>query len=120
MIGEKIRKARENKGLAREYVAELLQLDVRTYEKIENNKRDLQLSEVEKLAKLLDVSAQELIFGEPRLVFENCTQNSSVYYNNGTVHYQQSEELAAMRLAIITILELPIINIKDKEKLLNC
>lgn len=55
IIGDKIKIAREHKGLSREHLATVLNMDVRTYEKIENNKRDLHLSEVEKIAKTLEI-----------------------------------------------------------------
>lgn len=92
-IGDKIRLARENKGRSREYLAQLLELDVRTVGKIENNERDLGLREASKIAKALDLTPQELIFGEPRLVFENCHQNGEMgmLYNAGTLHHSGIE-----------------------------
>lgn len=60
-IGYKIHKAREDKGLSREHLASILGMDVPTYEKIENNHRDISLKEVEKIAGALGTTSQVLI-----------------------------------------------------------
>ncbi len=103
-IGDKLKLARENKGLSREHLASIANMDVRTYEKVENNKRDLKISELEKFSNALEISLPELLFGEPRLVFENCNQNVSVY-NNGTVNYQNYEAIIAAHEETIAALK---------------
>ncbi len=115
MIGDKIRMGRENKGLSREHFAALLEMDVRTYEKIEHNKRDLQLMEVQKIADALELTPSELLFGEPKLVFENCTQNVSLY-NSGTVNNQNIETLKSIYDELIMVLKQ---EIADKNKIIE-
>ncbi len=110
-IGDKLKLARENKGLSREHLAAIADMDVRTYEKIENNKRDPHLSEIEKFSKALEISAAELLFGEPRLVFENC--NQPLGYNTGTVYYQSIEEIKTVYEKLIKAKD-EIIEEKDK------
>lgn len=110
-IGDKIRKARENKNLSRDYLANVLNMDVRTFEKIENNQRDIHLKEATELAKALELTPEALLFGEPRLVFERCNQNGAVY-NNGTVNHQSIKEVKALYESVITRLE-KIISDKD-------
>jgi transcriptional regulator with XRE-family HTH domain len=59
-IGDKIKKAREAKGWSQKEVALSLQMDQSQYSKIENNKTDPHLSTIEKIAKALGVSIEEL------------------------------------------------------------
>lgn len=59
-IGDKIKKAREAKGLSQKEVAVSLKMDQSQYSKIENNKTDPHLSTIEKIAEALDVSMEEL------------------------------------------------------------
>jgi len=112
-LGDKIKLTRENRGSSREHLAALLDMDVRTYEKIENNKRDISLSETEKIANGLDISMQELLFGEPKLVFENCNENVSLY-NSGTLNYQSTKEIHEIYESQINFLQNQLAE-KDKQ-----
>ena len=68
-------------------------MSLRTYYKIENNEKSPTLEELNLIASKLGVSSEELIYGEPKIVFENC--NQKMFFNNGTIHYQSPEELKA-------------------------
>ena len=59
-IGEKIKKAREAKGLSQKEVAVSLKMDQSQYSKIENNKTDPHLSTIGKIADALGISMDEL------------------------------------------------------------
>jgi len=95
MIGHKLRLIRENKGLSREYLAQIISVDERTYEKIENDKRDLRLSELELIAEALEVNKEDLWLREPSLTFENC-QNIGGAFSGSTVTYNNLEELKSL------------------------
>ena len=115
-IGEKIRKARENNEYSREYLAAILNLDKRTIEKIETNQRDIHWQEIKKISEVLEITPQELLFGEPRLIFENChPQHGSSVYHTGEVHYQPQYELNNANELILALKQ----TIRDKEEIIS-
>ena len=60
-IGDKIKKAREAKGLSQKEVATTLKMDQSQYSKIENGKVDPQFSTIEKIAGALKVDVVNLV-----------------------------------------------------------
>lgn len=115
LIGDKIKRKREDVGLSRDHMAAVLNVDPRTYEQIENNKREPKLSEIDKIAEEFRITPLELQYGEPRLVFENCNQHGSVY-GGGTVNYQNPETLKAEYEKRIAALER---TIQDKDEIIK-
>lgn len=103
-IGDKIRKAREHKNLSRGYLAEILHMDIRTFERIENNQRDLHLKEAARLAEALDLTPESLLFGEPKLIFERNASNGSTA-PSGTAPLSNLIEVASMYERVIAKLE---------------
>ena len=59
-IGDNIKKAREAKGWSQKEVALSLKMDQSQYSKVENNKTDPHLSTIEKIAKALGISTEDL------------------------------------------------------------
>ncbi|MCD0480834.1 helix-turn-helix domain-containing protein, partial [Chryseobacterium sp. LC2016-29] len=55
-LGEKLKKARINKNFTQEYLAEMLNISQKTYSNFENDKSKPGFSQVEEMAKVLDVS----------------------------------------------------------------
>ncbi len=103
-IGDKIRKAREHKNLSRGYLAEILHMDIRTFERIENNQRDLHLKEAARLAEALDLTPESLLFGEPKLIFERNALHGAASAS-GTAPLSSISEVASMYERVITKLE---------------
>ena len=64
-IGENIRAARKSKGLKQEQLAEIAGLSTNHISKLENGKSGLQLNTLIQLADALDLSLDELVFGDP-------------------------------------------------------
>jgi transcriptional regulator with XRE-family HTH domain len=93
-IGTKIKKLREDKDIKPEYFAEALGISAKTLQRIETNSKSPTLEELEQIAKELEVTAEELQFGEPKMIFENC--NQKMFFNNGTINYQAHEEVKAI------------------------
>lgn len=60
-LGEKIKKARKEKGLTQEQLAELAHIDPKTLIKIEGGKRNPTLKTLNKIAIALKVPLQDLI-----------------------------------------------------------
>lgn len=90
-IGSKIKKLREDKGIKPEFFAEAIGMSKSTLERIEKGEKSPTLEEVSIISKELGISEEELIFGEPKIVFENC--NQKMFFNRGTIHYQAHEEV---------------------------
>jgi transcriptional regulator with XRE-family HTH domain len=63
-IGDKIKKAREAKGLSQKEVATALKMDQSQYSKIENGKTDPYFSTIEKIAKALSIKVSDLLTAE--------------------------------------------------------
>lgn len=99
-LGLKIKKLREEKNISREQMADVLGLSVRTYGKIEVGERDLHVNEAVAMAKKLDVEPEDLLYHEPKTIFEHC-QNTN-FYNQGTIQYQSLEELHCYYQQLLT------------------
>ncbi len=123
LIGDKIRKAREDKGLKPEYLAGLLDICERTYKDIELNKRRVGLEEADILGKELGFTPEELLYGEPRLSFVNCNPALGlVGPNHGAIIQSNPEEIIASFQAQIATLQAHITALEkmilDKDKII--
>lgn len=54
MVGERIKKVRENKGYSQEYLAEELKISQSSYSDLENNKTKLDIKRLQKIATILE------------------------------------------------------------------
>lgn len=63
-IGDKIKKAREAKGMSQKEVAAALKMNPSQYSKIENDKVDPQFSTIEKIAEALKTGIAGLVAAE--------------------------------------------------------
>ena len=59
-FGERIKKLRLNKGVSQEKFAISIDIDRTYYASVENGKRNISIVNIEKIAKGLDVSLEEL------------------------------------------------------------
>lgn len=66
-LGQRIRQAREKRGLSQEELASALNLGQRAISELENGKRRLPVTDVPKLAQVLDVSILYFFGDEIRL-----------------------------------------------------
>jgi transcriptional regulator with XRE-family HTH domain len=64
LIGDKIKKVRETKGLSQKEVALSLKMDPAQYSRIENGKTDPSFSSIEKIAKAIGVELSDLFKAE--------------------------------------------------------
>lgn len=70
-LGEKLKKARINKNFTQEYLAEVLNVSQKTYSNFENDKSKPAFSQVEDIAKVLDVSVLDFLSGDSITVNQN-------------------------------------------------
>lgn len=79
-LGEKLKKARINKNFTQEYLAEMLNVSQKTYSNFENDKSKPGFSQVEEMAKVLDVSVLDFLSGDSITV--NQTDNKIAIAQN--------------------------------------
>ena len=79
-IGNNIRKIREFKNITQEYIATELGISRQTYMLIENGQSDVKFESIKKIAVLLDVSVNDIISYNDKMILNNCT-NSHFGYN---------------------------------------
>ncbi len=85
-LGEKLKKARINKNFTQEYLAEVLNVSQKTYSNFENDKSKPDFSQVEHIAKALEVSVLDFLSGD------NITINSTNGDHSGFIYQTQLPE----------------------------
>lgn len=102
-IGEKIKKLRELRNFTQDYMATQLEMTQAGYSKVEGGQTDIAYSKIVEIAKVLDVSPEELIAFDSQKIFSS--------FNNIT---------DSTNIGIITTLSEEIKNLyEDKVALLN-
>ncbi|WP_317207352.1 helix-turn-helix domain-containing protein [Chryseobacterium gleum] len=87
---EKLRTLRKHKGYTQQQIADLLATDVSNYSRKENGDVKIFDDEWEKLAKILDVSVEDIREEKPATVIQNLTFNdSSSNTSNQSGNYNQ-------------------------------
>ena len=72
-IGQNLRKIRELKGFTQEYIAKTLEISQRNYSRIEQNEVELTFSKLERISKILEVTPQQILGFDEKIIFQNCT-----------------------------------------------
>jgi len=118
-IGTKIREFRNRKGFSQENMADLLEMSVGGYAKIEQNKTpNLTLKRLEQIANVLDTNIFELLsLGEKSVFYINDSQNNNTdcYIINKDLpqaHQTLLQENQFLKEKL-TLLENEIINLKE-------
>lgn len=75
-IGHKIEKIRRLKNLTQENVALGLGISAQAYGKIERNEVDINQNKLESLAKIFDISLEDLLQFDDKIYFNNSANNS--------------------------------------------
>ena len=82
-IGNRIRLFRTAKGLTQENIAEMLEMSVSWYAKVERGEIDLSISHIEQIAKIHNLSAGDLLkIAENQNIFNNSVNNINGAFNN--------------------------------------
>ncbi|MDR6922242.1 MULTISPECIES: helix-turn-helix domain-containing protein [Chryseobacterium] len=87
-LGEKLKKARISKNLTQEYLAEVLNVSQKTYSNFENDKSKPAFSQVEDIAKVLEVSVLDFLSNDG-LSFHYDNVHGG---NNGFIYQNQLPE----------------------------
>ncbi len=76
-IGTKIKKIRELKNLTQEYMADQLNVSQSTYSRFEKEDSDLTLSQIQKVADILEVKPEDLLNFNEQVVINNYSSNQA-------------------------------------------
>lgn len=101
-IGTKIRAIREQKKYSQEYMAELLQMSVNGYGKIERNEVDVNIEKLQKIADALDIQPENLL--SEGLSFNMNGDNYNNLYYFSTI-YDQSAKIEKLYQEQIELLK---------------
>jgi len=111
-LGNKIKKVRELKGLKQEYMAEVLGISQPSYSKIETDEVSVSPERLEQIAKVLQVSVQDILAFDEKTIFNliNSMNNSmnpaGVNTNNNPVYnFSMPEQMQKLYEDKIKLLE---------------
>jgi transcriptional regulator with XRE-family HTH domain len=120
-IGRKVRALRNEKGFSQEYVAFNLNISPKTYSNMENNKSNISINTLEKLAKLYDKNILDILLDDKVLMQHKTLSDTSSM--QGIVNCTNSEELVTQLKERIQDLKSELSNkekrIENLEKLLH-
>jgi transcriptional regulator with XRE-family HTH domain len=102
-IGEKIKKIRELKGYPQKFMADKLNMTPAGYGKIERGETDIAYSKVEEIAKVLEVSTEDLIAFDQQKFFNS--QSNVKGNNNGIIINDTSKDVKKLYEDKIALLE---------------
>ena len=86
LLGEKIKKVRNFKGLSQQEVADKMNISQRAYSSIENDETKIDLERLSQISNALEIDPIELLTFDEKMVFNNCTQSGNIHStinNNG-------------------------------------
>lgn len=86
-LGTKIRKLRELKNLKQEDMADRLGISVTAYGKIERDETDVSMERLEQIAKALDLSVQDVLAFDEKVLFNFLSTASQCGYNYSINNY---------------------------------
>lgn len=81
-IGIKIKKVRELRNYTQDYMAEKLNVSQSTYSRFEKDEGDLTISQLHKIAEVLDVKVNDLIAFDDKYVLNNYGEIKENQYGN--------------------------------------
>ena len=103
-IGTKIRKIRELKNLKQEHMADKLGISAVTYGKIERDEADVSHERLEQIAKVFDLSIQDILGFDEKQIF-NFMNNTHSNQNIGPNHFHFPEDMKKLYEDKIKLLE---------------
>ncbi|HIP33301.1 MAG TPA: XRE family transcriptional regulator [Bacteroidia bacterium] len=90
-IGLNIKKIRELKGYSQDYMANQLAISQRQFSRIEKNEVDLNLSRLNDISKLLEVTPSQILGFDEKFIFQNCEQASAITTNQNYYAFSEKE-----------------------------
>jgi transcriptional regulator with XRE-family HTH domain len=96
-IGRRIRVFRTEKGYTQEDMAELLNKSVSWYAKVERGQLDINVSNIESIAKIFELSAGDLIKSAEVNIFNNTVTTINGSLNQGNITVQEANKVDAKK-----------------------
>ncbi len=90
-IGIKIKKVRELRNLTQEYMAQQLNVSQSTYSRLEKEDGDLTVSQLNRIAELLEIKVDDLINFNEKIVFNNYATANQGYIINQNLSNKERE-----------------------------
>ncbi len=90
-IGLNIKKIRELKGYSQDYMASQLEISQRQFSRIEKNEVDLNLSRLNEISKLLEVTPSQILGFDEKFIFQNYEQASAITTNQNYYAFSEKE-----------------------------
>lgn len=122
-IGLKIKKIRELKNYTQEYMAEQLAISQTTYARFEKEDADLTISKLKKISHLLEITIEELINFDEKIIFNNYGGINNLYAQTTNAqiakldkYAQYPDELIQLYKDKIKLLEEKILYLESKDK----
>lgn len=84
-VGKNIKQLRELKNYSQTYMAQQLGISQRQYSNIESNVNNITISQVEKIATILNISISKILELNAETIFNNQSHDSSIL-NNQVFH----------------------------------
>ena len=94
-IGDKLKRIRDIKGLKQEDIAALLKITPQAYSKVERNETKLDTDRLEEIAKIFNMTVDEIQQFDDKNLFVNNLQEckESITINNITNHYNSDQTI---------------------------
>jgi transcriptional regulator with XRE-family HTH domain len=103
-IGTKIKKIREIKDIPAKHMADVLDLSLAGYLKIERNEVDVNIEKLAKMAEALGMKPEDVMAFDEKVVFNHSTLHSCATLNYGHINYQFPDELKQLYLDKIALM----------------
>lgn len=97
-LGEKLKQARLNKSFTQDFMADMLNVSQKTYSNFENNKTTPDFSQIEQIAKVLEISVLDFLTDDRVTINNTNGDHSGFIYNNLSEKLIEQYELRIKRL----------------------
>ncbi len=105
-LGAKIRKLRELKNLKQETMADQLGISQSSYSKMEKDETEISSERLEQIAKVLDISVQDILSFDEKMIFNFLHNHNSNQLNySGPNHFYFPEQIQKLYEDKIKLLE---------------
>ncbi len=91
-VVEKIKKVRLRKNISQNFMAQALGLTVSAYNRVENNKTQLTVNNLNMIAQTLEAGIEELLQINPKNMVQNTNSVVMTNFYNGELHISISAE----------------------------
>lgn len=97
-----LKKQRTIKKLSQQYLADKLNVDLKTYQNLENGKTKFDLSRLGEVSKILELSSEfELLESEALYIHQEIHKNTNIFNKDATIEPFDNSEIIELKDKII-------------------